>query len=70
MHLIGIWATVSISSIIEEEFWISSNNASGLLNEEQPDALLVSGDIFDTVAPSNAIVSIYNRIVGFAVGKS
>lgn len=45
----------------EEEFLDFFKQLRQIVSEEQPDALLVSGDIFDTVAPSNAVVSIYNR---------
>ncbi|MCK9302027.1 MAG: exonuclease SbcCD subunit D [Bacteroidales bacterium] len=33
----------------------------GIVAEEQPDALVISGDIFDTAVPSNAIVKLYNN---------
>lgn len=32
---------------------------AGIVGEQQPDALLVSGDIFHTAAPSNAAVNLY-----------
>lgn len=45
----------------EEEFRDFFAQLRNIIQEEKPDAMLVSGDIFDVATPSNAVVTMYNR---------
>lgn len=45
----------------EEEFREFFRQLRTIIREEKPDAMLVSGDIFDVATPSNAIVTMYNK---------
>ena len=45
----------------EEEFREFFCQLRTIIKKEQPDAMLVSGDIFDVATPSNAIVTMYNK---------
>lgn len=45
----------------EEEFREFFRQLRTIIRKEKPDAMLVSGDIFDVATPSNAIVTMYNK---------
>ena len=45
----------------EDEFRDFFVQLRNIIKQEKPDAMLVSGDIFDTPAPSNSVVALYNK---------